>query len=699
MSNVYHSSLRTQKIKNVESRSILYSILGSLIVIILGFFYITSRVGLSEKHISEVFVFAGFSFLVLNLPEELSRQIRKRQSVPSIWMNELLLTIYLFGVLIILSYASLPFVDWVIFSLGVLCLIRNCRAYISTIDLSFVFYLLAVSLFGLWIAGVCWKGDYLSPLFLESIEMSEKNGSSLDPLFHMSIAQMLKHYNTVSNGLHGLSYVKYHFLSHFLMARISFLADTHLLYVYNIGQVLVFAPLMFKAFLVVVDSSRVAFNIPLKYNKLIFTLVLLGLTSFMPQYIFDNLNVRAAIGFNSLFISESYLLSIILLLVAIHTVMNTPTSGRHFNLFLFIFLPLSLALITLAKVSTGFLVMVALGFLFIRLKHYKELRAWIALLLLSSIAGSIAYLISDEHAADSEIQWMSFFITEVKTKFRYFLPLFYFWVLGAGALLLTLLIFRKKNISSNLKKARVAFEVILVVAVAGFLPPAMLRILGGSGIYFLEPQRWFAVLLLATLLPLFFDLLKVPRRYLRLLQVCMLAVLGFNSLVYLSKAIKHNFLCRTFYINPSVAESLKDVDSESLSRIKNIKNELLKPSLIDSFNVKLNNSPIYAALNGLMKMDDIPKQRNLIYIKDYALFHERLSCYHYFYAVPALSGFAAYQGLDYWCVGEGYFLDEGKVTRSRYNPEEFCGEIKDWGLNGYYTHDLDLNKSELVQCQ
>lgn len=686
------------QIANMNLGTIRYSIGSSACAFFLGLFYYVSRLGLHDKHLSHIIAFIGVSLFLLNVPTSIRRNSRV-EHLP--WFNELLLTVYLLIALIAISYTGIPYLIFLIGFTGAWCLGQNVVLLLKSKPGRPDWSLIAVAiLLPVWIAAVCWRGDFLSPLFLEGLELTEENGSSLDPLFHMAIAQMLKHYSEISNGLHGLEYVKYHFLSHFIMSRLSVLADSHMIYTYNVGHVLIFPPLLLKVFLTLVNTGKALYPAARNYSKLSWVILAAGLTSIMPAYLFNNLSVRAAIGHNSLFMSESYLLSILLALVVVYTLMQKKVWEKPFNYGLFIFLPVAVILITLAKVSTGYLLVGALGYLFIRLGLYRK---WVAILLMLIIvvsACAIAFMITDRGAVGSGVQWMSFFTIEVQTRFRYFLILFYFWLGSAGVMFAIIYFMRRRTtVSIDLKKTQLALEVIIIVAILGFLPPATMRILGASGIYFLEPQRWLAVLLCIVLLPTFVDVFKISNRLLNVLMIIIIGILSFNTLVQLSKSVKHNLLCRTYYVRPALAQTFGNIDSRNLPNIKEVAQGILKAPLVDSFDYKLKQSDVFTSLQNLTKMDELQHKGKLIYIKDYTLLHERILCYHYFYMIPAFTGFAVYQGLDYWCVGEGYFLDQGDVTRTAYDRTKFCQEISDWGFGGFYSYDLRSGNYEMVGCE
>src|SRR6185437_13412747 len=66
----------------------------------------------------------------------------------------------------------------------------------------------------------------------------------LDTLYHASIGAMIKNYGVVSTGLNGLVPTPYHALSHALYAAVSLLSTQPVIEAYGVASWLLFAPLL-----------------------------------------------------------------------------------------------------------------------------------------------------------------------------------------------------------------------------------------------------------------------------------------------------------------------------------------------------------------------------------------------------------------------------------------------------------------------
>lgn len=677
-------------------KSLRYSILSSIVVVILSLFYALSRLGFSDLHLDSLFGFSGVSLLLLNLPTFLSDWFfsKWKKTTDTWWINELLITFYVLFFLILLSYLPVHYLYYPIAVGGILAFTINLYKSVRFAGISFI-DLLVICLFSVWVASVCWQGPFLSPLFVEAIELTEHNKSSLDPLFHISIAQVIKNYGVVSNGLHMLMPLKYHFFSHFLLGRISAFTDTHLVYTYNIGFVLIFPALLLKFFLTVTSTLMAFLKIQSKNSSFILVLLIFGLTSILPVFFYNNLAVRVWIGNNSHFISESYLVSILILLIVVNTLLLVNTQDQSFKYFILLFLPIAIGLVTVSKVSTGCLVMAGLGYTFLRYGFYKSKIAMAGMVVTTAVFIIGAYSVFEEDSANGSFYLMHFFKIHVDSRFITFVCLFFFWaLLGVVAAVW----YGRKNpteVAVDSQRVFGVLEVIIIIAIVGFIPPSLIEIGGGSGVYFAEIQRWIALIFVAAITPLVIPSIKPW--LIQIAKIAMTLILAFNTLYFVTIALKHNLLCRTFYVQPESIEVVKSIEVENIMAIPYEK--IFTEKLVDSVAFKVRKNATYNTLIQLMDLDKIDHKDKLIYLKDYSFFSHRFYCFHYFHFIPAFSGFSTFQGVDTWCVGDGYFFDRGDVKRTEYDRSEFCKTLKENNVRYLYEYDLYTNKYEILDCQ
>ena len=193
-----------------------------------------------------------------------------------------------------------------------------------------------------------------------------------DTLFHASIAAMIKNYGIASTGLNGLVEIHYHTLSHALMGAVSKLSRQSVLETYGIAQSVLLIPL--------VISSAVLATLGLMEGKKVSAPFIWGavclLFHFMP-ILFGNW------GFwNSYFVSESYALAVVVLMLGI-----LPLYKKNLKLLDVFLIVLVSATLVLTKSSVG---MIYCGLWGLRALFLS--RGWLTIDLLAAVFSTLAVL-------------------------------------------------------------------------------------------------------------------------------------------------------------------------------------------------------------------------------------------------------------------------------------------------------------------
>jgi len=217
-----------------------------------------------------------------------------------------------------------------IFSLYILIKKSNLIDFINSIKTSLVSSIILITLYNL-----------ISPQpFTQYISVLNGVGS-IDTLYHASLAAMIKNHQTISTGLHGLVYTPYHFLSHSIHAGISSISKIPIIESSEITKWLLLVPLLFYSICSFCEKLNNQCN---QYKYWIITIIILVL---FPT-ILNGWNF-----WNNYFNSDSYLLSLILLMIGVQRLLN-----KDLNRYDFFYIFLSLFLISLTKGSTGALYLV-----------------------------------------------------------------------------------------------------------------------------------------------------------------------------------------------------------------------------------------------------------------------------------------------------------------------------------------------------
>jgi hypothetical protein len=310
------------------------------------------------------------------------------------------------------------------------------------------------------------------------------------------MANMLETYGVPGTGLDGIPAIHYHFGSPWLYAQWSQLIGVDVLTFYSLGYPLIVLPLFFSALL----QFSVEIGAKLRRNKAGWLVLLAATVGFLPTgglYAVGVWNANA-------FISESYLIGLAVMFIVLGCGLlfwrREGMKGISSWMFLLLFAPAMTGVLGFLKVSLMVLTLSLGLYLALRLRLYTK-----PAVVLSSILCLIAFL-------------LTFSVVSLPAQNRGFAPLDFMWVNNEQGwqqffplvhLLWTWVYLaaraweeRARDFSALVRAFRekrlVDVEALLVVAILGFLPGEIVRIHGGSAIYFSDVQRWLALSLIIT---------------------------------------------------------------------------------------------------------------------------------------------------------------------------------------------------------
>ena len=175
-----------------------------------------------------------------------------------------------------------------------------------------------------------------------------KAGLNIDTLFHVACANMINNYHTISTGLHGLPFMGYHVFSHFLYGNISNILNVFTYQVYGYTTFIVFVPLLFLS-----SMSFAEELVPSKSNFGFYISFLL-LASIFIGFLGRETFVKYGLLWDSYFISESYLISLIMLYAFLSYLLCAKNKPN------FILSLLFLIVLSASKISVGFMGLILL---------------------------------------------------------------------------------------------------------------------------------------------------------------------------------------------------------------------------------------------------------------------------------------------------------------------------------------------------
>jgi hypothetical protein len=652
--------------------------------------YYALRQGFSDSDRMPLLNFVGAALFVLNFPAIFIETLKRKYS--RVAVHEGLIMMLTFGVIIGLA----SFGDQLSSTISIAGYIVCLHSFVQLLRLGVVPWISVTVFsifFGLLISLLTWSCNE-NTMFLESMAFDLEGYCCyfLDPLFQASVTQMIKTYGVSSTGLDGIPYIHYHTGSHWIFSRLSMFFRCHVIDTIQVAHPIIFIPLFAKSILLATSRIKKWLDLDQSFNAINYfylVVVFVGFLHFNVQKFKLTKYVAGTLSdFPTFLTSESYLISLSALIISIITIVEL-FRAKQIGL-LAILTPFMIATISIIKISTGFILLVFLGFSFLRLSLYRMLSVC-ASLFVSSLAFFLIYQFSvDQKVQEGSISFMFFY----KAQHIHFIPflIIYFFFTWLVALLL----FLRLRIGS-LQELRLAIEgkklllieILLVLISASILPSLVLNLTSYNAFYFMDIIFWLSIATLLAFSSRFYRPLFSKDSY-RTTSGVILSIVFVLSIAYFSHAY-YNSAKR--YANESVnygnlrIRKLIYGDTTTSSFIKEIKafvrnedkRELLKKYYETSIETKANVNEYYRVLNQLKSLDTVPvsqKSNSLLYVNYSKLpyLHE-LFCYQVPLVFPALTGIAMINGTpQIGCVKEGYGFDY-------YTYRSTDDYLKDWSID------------------
>lgn len=390
--------------------------------------------------------------------------------------------------------APILVVGAVAFALTVFLWIANSRVKPILFLVGFVVFFTA------WVGGIAWGTRYKTPLFWE--QLSDHGDVHHDPLYYVSMANSMRSYGVPSTALDGVPYTPYHYGSAWLNAEWSDLARVDVLTFYSLGPTVLMAPVFFAGLLLFAGNARSAWRRtrpgsatakPLQEDWLAW-LVLIGATiGFVPSSALDAL----AIWNRHLLISESYLTGLGVFVLSCGLSVSwwfsrAESSAKSDGVFLMLVVPVLLVSLGFLKVSLMLLALAAILWTILRSRAYRQPSVVIgaALALVASAVTFKLVSVAAQNQGITPFSFMRFYADERWWPYFILGHLLWAWLYVA------LRVYEERtptlrSLFDAIRNGRLLdVELVVVIAVCGFLPGELITIHGGSAVYFSDVQRW-----------------------------------------------------------------------------------------------------------------------------------------------------------------------------------------------------------------
>lgn len=719
--------------------SLKISFFSSVIVLVATVSYYVLRIGFDQQYIFALYQLTGLSLLLLFLPDTFSFFLQKR----SHWFwSEAMFPVYGLLFCVLLGWInlwldlpiSLPFT-----TAGYLFFLVHLFKAFGQSKKHYFYLLLPIAFFfSLWVIAIGWAKTPLKPTFIENFILAFEVGWNTwyggDALFHFSMEQMIKNYGLPSTGLYGIPWMFYHYGMHAVFAFLAAFLQIPVYEVHNMGYVLWVMPLFFRTFLAFILELRrfLGYAHRLADRTFGYTFWLLFLCFFIQ--LFKDKYSGGQIGVSAL-ISENFTLSMIFMFalfsVSLRFWEQKNDSSRF--VFLFIYFPLFFALLGFMKISTIFVVLGLLSFLFLRLQLFFKAEFLIAFLWILLVFAGVYYATVETlpfglrtfYKEGGDFEWFYFFKSPDFEPFTFFF-FFFIWVY----LFIFLLLYAEKINSPERfwqalrQKKSLAAEILLITTFSGILPTFALVSIPHNLMYFLAIQLFVSVSFLLAYLPFFAEALHPQMQKINTgVKKTLIAVLSMGIFFGLSTHVfwEMDLLLKT---NLATRVILTGIDEDKQKKREDNKAHFQKlwatstewiGELKNAGKIKdsLQKNPLYNYISRLQELDrTIPaneKRKTLLYI-DFSRnpLPWKIYCHTIAFVAPAYGGLGMINGALAGCIkgsfayGYEYYLplhqSPDKLNRS-FTEKELCGFASKNGFQQILILDGSKKSWKKISCQ
>ncbi|UTC82360.1 hypothetical protein [Treponema denticola] len=483
---------------------------------------------------------------------------------------------------------------WTILALK--CLVQSYRA--QNISRRTVLSLLVIICLSFYLIRTIWFSGYLS-LFPVRNLLTDRAHS--DTLFNASLAESFVTNGYPSIQLNDSSYTPYHWLSNFIISLLSRFLKLPSFLVYNYLYPIVFIPtFIFFFFSVLIDFRKFyAKRIILSFSDI--CLCFFSLAGLFPRRLGD------LMGFwmESTYMSESYLISLLALLVVVKVILSLKNFGYCFY---YIFSPIIIIILAGFKVSIGIYFAIGVSYFLFR-KEPFDIKTWIKVLLYI-FALFVSYFIFQKSNQPTKFYFLHFIRHYVSHDFyvyHYFLLLFP---------AIVVFLYRTKSVKLFSKdyliqKNHILPELLVIISVIGIMPGLFLSIYGGSAGYFFLPAFFISVFCF-----LGFDIfteitavIKSTQRFKFIYVIC--AVCLFTTVIMDIQPIHltYSFLSQKLAVSPKTYLKEKLKQNNIIQSIYLLTSELFSPA-------QENNNKFYKNLNEINKVTSKNKHEYCVYVEN-----------------------------------------------------------------------------------
>lgn len=349
---------------------------------------------------------------------------------------------------------------------------------------SFFVFLIVV----LYIIKSVWFRSYLTI----TPEYSFFNGlSKNDTTYHVTLCEAIKNFGYPAILPSGLTLHRYHCFSHILLAIISKIFRLPCLISYNFLYPIVFFPLFVYLLFQAIGAVRAFLGKAKDFSFLDLVFSVFIIIGFLPV----RYSTAISIWWHDIFISESYCVSLIFLLLYIVVADKIKNMKHGIQINYYVITPFFLILVTASKISTGVIFFIALAWIFVRIKGIRVSTALFATLFFGLLLLSLSFFIRDNEKKFTAmgVSWFHFIKNYVPHKYQIS---HVFFILFPSLILFLLSKGSDSYRDYSKTKISILAETAVIISCCSLLPGMVFKIVGGSAAYFFMPAMFISLLFL-----------------------------------------------------------------------------------------------------------------------------------------------------------------------------------------------------------
>jgi len=673
------------------------SLLAVLLAISIALYYWAFRYGFDDNSFSDVLKVLALSFTLILAPD-FWYALKNSEGRAEKWFNSA--PWYLFSSLMGATalgaaslYLGLP-LAWVVLLSGSLLTawflvwLFKRKAGIS-LPLSLLF-----AAFAIFIPFFFYKTIAHDPLYLEKLILGPGH---FDPIYLAAISNMIKTYSYPTIGIDGLTYLPYHYGSHWVFALLSDLVDIPSTKFYNMAYPVIFIPFLFKSFFSFYESIAGHFKAKQRFIVAPFAILFVALAG-LYQGIERN---QSPLMTTIIFQSESYNLGLALTFILLGIALRffgqgnaTGSASVLDKLFAYGFIPLMVAFISITKISSGFLAMAMFGYVVLRQAWFRKLPVMVSFAL-SFASFAVAFLIASSmgNGGDKPIELFSFFKNNVGNTIHF---LFYYYLYTS--LFVFMFLFQNPALGSAgefwgglRKNAFLEVELLLFVSIIGLVPGIVMDTTGRNSLYFMDLQRWLSLLMIMAYLPLFAEKVRSFRKFALATRALLAGMALFITFQILENVPRNYYLLVKQAVIDNIYTRNQLLDSADLGQ-----EPLAIETILTGFHQKMHSSqiakeslPRHRLFRELIELGNRPiaeKKQTCVYIPKTNDAYWKIPLYKRLaipFIAPALSGIAMIEGVPAYFPHDfvGFASDYTYKDASRtFTDEEIALVAKEQGF-------------------